>query len=647
MAFGYEYLMVYLPEVNPDSFLLFVHNPAGSSKLRDYLGGTEKVVGQPPWPMVRAATVGGETRFTEDAHTVSGEDGDRYWSLRTAEYNLRYLPVARSGGIPRTNDTALARRSVQVRNGVHGRANRGSQRQLQDYVNEHQTVLTRTLLEALPAKLRGSTTDVRWVSPLASEDYAEYRDGDFLHAVGLGEFTRDLVGFWPALGPSWDGLAVLSTSFPNSRPAVVLIEAKSHVPEIYGNGCQASATSLILIEKSLAATKIWCGAREDADWTGPLYQSANRLAHLYFIRERLKRSAWLINLYFTGDPYRPTNPDEWHRELQSVKNALGLTTEVPGVIELLLPALSASLPSQSVSVIDAETLSGRGAQDDSCQECVGESRQPEGSDENAGTAASDVAQLTVAETSADLELGGFARWRDRWTVLAEYQSKSIPGIQHRIDQLVSLWKEPIPGAWQRGIDPQLLYVRYRRGDLYKPHPGEHTIEHEILCGNFERVWCLGYKLVDGVNAFPLSRDTRGVGRRGNVEADMLLLGELDGAYRLFLCEVKERANNPWYAVVESLRQLRLFIENAKSPNVFADRGFVSVLPAEIPVTALVVAPNNYYLSSGKRLNAVKPVCQLIQRFTSEFAVDIRLATWDAKRHLIEDLQHNRAPACRA
>ena len=71
---------------------------------------------------------------------------------------------------------------------------------------------------------------------------------------------------------------------------------------------------------------------------------------------------------------------------------------MPGVIELLLPALSASLPSQSVSVIDAETLSGRGAQDDSCQECVGESRQPEGSDENAGTAASDVVQLTVAET---------------------------------------------------------------------------------------------------------------------------------------------------------------------------------------------------------------------------------------------------------
>jgi hypothetical protein len=640
MAFGYEYLMVYLPEFNPESFLLFVHSPAGSSKLRDYSGGREKVVGQPPLSMVRNATVGGETRFKVDPHTVTGEDGNGYWSLRTSEYNLRYLGVARGSGVRGNNDPVPARRTERVRNGIHGRAIRGSQKQLQDYVNERQDVLSKALLEALPAKLRESVTAVRWVSPLESEDYAEYRDADFLHAIGLGEFTRDLASFWPSLGPLWDGLAVLSTSFANSRPVVILVEAKSHIPEIYGNGCQASATSRILIEKSLATAKRWCGAKEEADWTGPLYQSANRLAHLYFIREHLKRSAWLINLYFTEDPYRPTNLDEWHKEIRNVQNVLGLTTDVVGVIELFLPALSTHLPSQSISVIEAETLSGRGGQDEFSQYGVSSSRPSEGSDDDNGTAQSDVAQWTLGETSADQQLETFARWRDRWTVLAEYQSNSIPGIQHRIDQLVSLWKEPIPGAWQRGIDPQLLFVRYRRGDLHNPHPGEHSIEHEILCGNFERVSCFGYKLVDGVNAFPLSRDTRGIGRRGNVEADMLLLGELDGAYRLFLCEVKDRANDPWYAVVESLRQLRLFIENEKSRNVFADRGSVSKLPAVIPVTGLVVAPVHYYLSRGKRLNAVKPVLQVIQRFTSEFAVDIRLATWDAKRHQIEGLQHN-------
>ena len=140
----------------------------------------------------------------------------------------------------------------------------------------------------------------------------------------------------------------------------------------------------------------------------------------------------------------------------------------------------------------------------------------------------------------------------------------------------------------RRIDAQLLESRYRRGDLHKPHPGEHAIEHQILCANFERISCLGYKLVDGINAIPLSRDARGVGRRGNVEADMPLPGQLNGAYRLFLCEVKDRANDPWYAVVEGLRQLRLFLENTKSHSLFAHRGLVGGLPSEIPVTSLVV-----------------------------------------------------------
>jgi len=69
--------------------------------------------------------------------------------------------------------------------------------------------------------------------------------------------------------------------------------------EIYGNGCQAQGASREMIAKALAETKQWCHADPTADWMGPLYQSANRLAHLYFLRERLKRlqrPAWMINL---------------------------------------------------------------------------------------------------------------------------------------------------------------------------------------------------------------------------------------------------------------------------------------------------------------------------------------------------------------
>jgi hypothetical protein len=600
VAFGYEYLMVYLPEFNPDSFLLFVHNPAGATKLRDYSSGRERVLGQPPLSTVSRATLYGKSRFTETAHTVSGQDGNQYWSARTSEYNLRFLPSIRNGAAAEISPSVPMRSAVRTPAEVHGRARRGSQRQLQDYVNEHQPVLTNALLEALPERLREAVTSVRWVSPLAGEDYVEYRDGDFLEAVGLGEFSSDLAVFWPSSGPSWDALAVLTTSFARSRPVVVLVEAKSHVPEIYGNGCQAGPASRSLIEKSLAAARQWCGARESSDWLGPLYQLANRLAHLYFLRERLKSPAWLVNLYFTGDPFRPTTREEWDRELRSVKQSLGLAGEVSGAIDLFLPALS---PAATAATVPAPVL----------------------------------LSPPVIHAADDLESESFAGWRHRWTVLAEYASNQIPNAQARIDRLTNLWREPIPENWQRGIDPQLLDARYRRGDLHRPHAGEHAIEHRILLEDFDRVTCLGNRLIDGVNAFPLSRDPRGVGRRGNVEADMLLLGELAGAHRLFLCEVKHDANDPWYAAVELLRQMRLFSANLNSRNLFTHRVSILGLPTDIPFTGLIVAPASYYASRGKAQNALQPAIDLLARFASEFGVDMRLAVWDATNKTIDEL----------
>jgi hypothetical protein len=41
---------------------------------------------------------------------------------------------------------------------------------------------------------------------LAQNNYLEYRDGDFLRAVGLGEFAGELESFWPTGGQSWDAL---------------------------------------------------------------------------------------------------------------------------------------------------------------------------------------------------------------------------------------------------------------------------------------------------------------------------------------------------------------------------------------------------------------------------------------------------------
>ena len=121
---------------------------------------------------------------------------------------------------------------------------RGSQRQLQDYVNQKPEVLTASVLAALPPRLTELGASIRWVSPLAHADYQEYRDGDFLRAVGLTDATSQLGEFWPSMGPCWDALGVVSDSASRLKPGTILVEAKSHINEIYGSGCQASSASL-------------------------------------------------------------------------------------------------------------------------------------------------------------------------------------------------------------------------------------------------------------------------------------------------------------------------------------------------------------------------------------------------------------------
>lgn len=222
----------------------------------------------------------------------------------------------------------------------------------------------------------------------------------------------------------------------------------------------------------------------------------------------------------------------------------------------------------------------------------------------------------------------FAEWANRWMHLARYAGPRVPDVPMRIEQLLHLWQEPIPEPWRRAVDKQLHAERYRRGDIHKPNPGEHTTEHAIL-HELERVSCFGNKVLDGVNALPLVRDAAG-GRSANVEADILLLTEGGGGHRLFLCEVKEKSNNAWYAAVENLRQLRLFISSPEAGRVFFHRCPTLSCPADAPVTGIVLAPSLFYTSPGQKANSVAPALQLLARFNSEFKVDVCLAVWDSE-----------------
>jgi len=216
---------------------------------------------------------------------------------------------------------SAARRSSAPRADEHGCAFAGSQLQMQIYVNRRRRELRRAILDGLPA-LAADQPSFQWVSPLEASRFREYRDGDFLRALGFGRLQAELVEFWPARGPCWDALAVIDRE--GRRPGVLLVEAKSYAGEIRGGGSRGQGDSRKKIVRALALTQRWLGLPEDGEaWTGELYQTANRLAHLYFLR-RARIDAWLVNLLIVGDPRSPTTRPTWDRALRSVDMELGL-----------------------------------------------------------------------------------------------------------------------------------------------------------------------------------------------------------------------------------------------------------------------------------------------------------------------------------
>lgn len=233
----------------------------------------------------------------------------------------------------------------------------------------------------------------------------------------------------------------------------------------------------------------------------------------------------------------------------------------------------------------------------------------------------------------------FTQWAQAWLELASYHGAEVPDVANRIEQLISLWQQPIPQGWERPTDRRLLERkrRYQRGDVLAPKLGsEHELELQVLGPDpsTKQTTCFGGKLIDGVNAVPLSRDAAG-GRRGNVEADMLLLIEGHQGRKQLLVEVKTIANNAWYATIESLRQLKLFLNSPAAQQICAGRQRHVVGP--LPVEATVLAPPAFYSAPVAKQRSVKPTRQLITTVEDTLGVIVRLATWDPAQRAITDL----------
>jgi hypothetical protein len=159
---------------------------------------------------------------------------------------------------------------------------------------------------------------IDWRSPLSQDNHAEYRDKDFLQLLDLSPIRRALEEFWPARGPQWDALGVTNKGEP------VLVEAKGNLKELVSSASQASPKPMALIEKSLAETKEYLSINHDIPWTGRLYQYANRIAHLYYLRVINQIPAHLLFVYFIGDTDvdGPNTIEEWHAAITVAKTVL-------------------------------------------------------------------------------------------------------------------------------------------------------------------------------------------------------------------------------------------------------------------------------------------------------------------------------------
>jgi len=194
---------------------------------------------------------------------------------------------------------------------------RGSLKWVQFLVNNCSEIINIPLRQAC---VLASGTQISWLSPLCEDEFAEYRDEEFLDRLGISLEQHPLNTYWPRRGPQWDALA------RSDGGEIFLIESKAHVRELISPGTKASSQSKILIDRSLKEVQSFLRVNSAVDWSQVLYQYTNRLAHLYLLRELNRVRAFLVFVYFMGDREMggPSTAEEWKSAIQVVKAVLGL-----------------------------------------------------------------------------------------------------------------------------------------------------------------------------------------------------------------------------------------------------------------------------------------------------------------------------------
>lgn len=202
-------------------------------------------------------------------------------------------------------------------------AYKGSEKWLQIAVNDCQ----QSLYCPIASKLAVRLSWIEWLSPLREDGFTEYSDRRFIERLDVVLENRPLNTFWPRRGPEWDALGRTDNGH------LLLVEAKSHVAEMQGPGSSAkSKKSIDRIVESFRETQHYIGADDSVNWlTSSYYQYANRLAHLFLLRELNGLPAYLVMLYFLNDTEQGGPPEvaEWGDAIVREEKALGISHPHP------------------------------------------------------------------------------------------------------------------------------------------------------------------------------------------------------------------------------------------------------------------------------------------------------------------------------
>lgn len=195
---------------------------------------------------------------------------------------------------------------------------KGSKKWIQELIETYPDILLQHLKQH--KNLQG-LKNINWVSPKKDDDFAEYRDAGFLACLGLEKHSKALESFWPKGGPQWDALGMDTR---NSR--FFLVEAKANISEVITECKAASPKSREQIEASIKRGQSFLGNKSLIPWTKGFYQYANRIAHLYFMREIAGVDAFLVFIYFLNDEtHIPTTKEQWLGMLEIQERLMGLS----------------------------------------------------------------------------------------------------------------------------------------------------------------------------------------------------------------------------------------------------------------------------------------------------------------------------------